>query len=520
MSTSMRSPAAGEQNAVVIGAGVGGLASAIDLACAGLQVTLVEQAPTPGGKLRPVRIGDAWLDAGPTVFTMRGAFEELFADAGERLEDHLRLRPVERLARHAWVEGGQLDLFADPRQSAEAIGEFAGPAEARRFRAFCRRAAEIHDTLDNTFMRAQRTTPLGLFHRVGYRNLGAMLRISPFTTLWQALGRYFHDSRLRQLYGRYATYCGSSPFEAPATLMLIAHVESEGVWQVEGGMHRLATALAGLAERCGVELRCATRARAIHTARGRVSGVELAHGEFLPAGTVVSNGDAAALASGLFGDHLRSAVRRQPPRTRSQSAITWNWRAKTGGFPLHHHSVFFSSDYADEFQAVFRRGEPPPEPTVYICAQDRHDQQSVAGPERLLCLINAPAQGDRKSFSDTEIQQCQHQTLSLLERCGLSIQPTEETPVIHTPTDFEARYPATGGALYGMASHGWRASFQRPAARTRVPGLYLAGGSTHPGAGLPMAMMSGRLAAAQVLADLTSVTRSLRGATSGGTSTP
>jgi len=520
MSTSLRSPAAGEQRAVVIGAGVGGLAAAIDLACAGLRVTLLEQAPTPGGKLRPVRVGDAWLDAGPTVFTMRGAFEQLFADAGERLEDHLRLRPVERLARHAWVEGGQLDLFADPRRSADAIGDFAGADEARRFRAFCRRAAEIHDTLDSTFMRAQRTTPLGLFHRVGYRHLGALLRISPFTTLWRALGRYFHDPRLRQLYGRYATYCGSSPFEAPATLMLIAHVESEGVWQVDGGMHQLATALAGLAERCGVEVRCATRVQTIHTTRGRVSGVELADGSHLAADVVISNGDAAALATGLFGDHLRPAVRRQPPRVRSQSAITWNWRAETRGFPLHHHSVFFSSDYTDEFDAVFRRGEPPVEPTVYICAQDRHDQQPVSGPERLLCLINAPAQGDVKRFSDTEIHRCQQRTLSLLERCGLSLQPTEEPPVIHTPTDFEARYPATGGALYGMASHGWRASFQRPAARTRVPGLYLAGGSTHPGAGLPMAMMSGRLAAEQVLADLTSAIRSPRVAMSGGTSTP
>lgn len=519
MSTPLRYPAAGAQRAVVIGAGVGGLAAAVDLANAGLQVTVVERAPCPGGKLRTVQVGDAHLDAGPTVFTMRDAFERLFADAGARLSDYLSLQPVERLARHAWTDGSALDLYADTERSAEAIGEFAGAAEARRFRAFCRRAAEIHDTLDTTFMRAQRTNPLGLVHRVGYRNLGAMLRISPFTTLWQALGRYFHDTRLQQLYGRYATYCGSSPFRAPATLMLIAHVEGQGVWEIEGGMHRLAQALAGLAERLGVTIRYRSEARTITTEGGAAAGVELADGERLPADLVVSNADAAALGAGHLGDHLRRAVPGQPPRVRSQSAITWNWVAETDGFPLHHHTVFFSSDYADEFDAVFRRDEPPPEPTVYICAQDRHDQQPVAGPERLLCLINAPARGDTRPLSDTEIQQCQNRTLALLERCGLHVRPTQEPPVTTTPTDFERLFPATGGALYGMASHGWQASFQRPAARTRVPGLYLAGGSTHPGAGLPMAMTSGRLAAEQALADLTSAMRSRRTAMPGGTST-
>ncbi|MFW6277865.1 MAG: 1-hydroxycarotenoid 3,4-desaturase CrtD [Halorhodospira sp.] len=504
----------------MIGAGMGGLAAAIDLASAGLQVTVIERAPCPGGKLRTVQVGGAHLDAGPTVFTMREAFERLFADAGERLGDHLALHPVERLARHAWTDGSELDLFANPERSAEAIGDFAGAAEAHRYRAFCQRAAEIHATLDTTFLRAQRTNPAGLVHRVGYRHLGAMLRISPFTSLWQALGRYFKDPRLRQLYGRYATYCGSSPFLAPATLMVIAHVEAEGVWQIEGGMHRLADALAGLAQRLGVTFRYRSEVGTIRTQGGRVAGVDLTEGEHLPAEVIVSNADAAALGAGHFGAHLRRAVSGQPPRRRSQSAITWNWIAEARGFPLHHHTVFFSSDYADEFDAVFRRGEPPPEPTVYICAQDRHDQQPISGPERLLCLINAPAHGDTQPLSEMEIEQCQHRTFTLLQRCGLQLQPTEAPPVITTPAEFEQLFPATGGALYGMASHGWRASFQRPGARTRVPGLYLAGGSTHPGAGLPMAMMSGRLAAEQVLADLTSAIRSRRAAMSGGTSTP
>ncbi len=519
MSTPLRIQATGEPRAVIIGAGIGGLAAAVDLAGAGVDVTVVERASAPGGKLRQVRVGGALLDAGPTVFTMRDVFAGLFEDAGARLEDHLRLRPVERLARHAWAEGGELDLFADPERSAAAIAAFAGDAEAQRFRAFCARAADIHRTLDRTFMRAQRPSPLGLTRRVGVRNLNALRRIRPFTPLWRALGRYFKDPRLRQLYGRYATYCGSSPFQAPATLMLIAHVEGLGVWQLDGGMHQLAQALAGLAERCGARIRYATEARAVTTAGGAVSGVELDGGEHLPAEQVIANADAAAVAEGRLGTQLRGAVPGQPPRQRSQSAITWNWVAETAGFPLHHHSVFFSSDYAAEFDDVFRRGRPPREPTVYICAQDRHDDQSVAGPERLLCLINAPARGDHEPLSDTEIQQCQQRTLALLERCGLHLQPTADEPAVTTPASFERLFPGTGGALYGMASHGWRASFQRPAAATRVPGLYLAGGSAHPGAGVPMAAISGRLAAERALADLTSAMRSRRAATPGGTST-
>lgn len=519
MSTSLRSPTAGDDQAVIIGAGIGGLAAAIDLASAGLSVTLIERSTVPGGKLRQVRVGDAWIDAGPTVFTLRSAFEALFEDAGCRLEDFLELQPVERLARHAWEQGGRLDLYADSQRSAEAIGDFAGAAEARRFHQFLHRAADINATLERTFMRAQRPNPVSLTHRIGYRNLPALLRIRPFTTLWRALSDYFHDPRLRQLFGRYATYCGSSPFQAPATLMLIAHVEAQGVWQIRGGMHQLARALEALARQLGVAFEYGREVSAVETRADGVDGVRTRDGERYPASIVISNADAAALHRGLLGNKARRAVPAQRERNRSQSAITWNLVAKTSGFPLHHHTVFFSRDYPAEFDAVFRRDTPPERPTVYVCAQDRQDDSHVTGSERLLCLINAPARGDRRPFTDTEIQQCEQRTFELLERCGLTLQSTADPPAVTTPNEFERLFPGTGGALYGMASHGWMASFQRPPAKTRIPGLYLAGGSAHPGAGLPMAMTSGRLAATQALTDRTSAKRSSRAATGGGTST-
>ena len=517
----MRKEGVRTDRAVVIGAGVGGLVAALALATRGMEVVVVERAGTPGGKMREIAADGATIDAGPTVFTMRPVFEEIFAEAGASLDEYLSLEPVSVLARHAWSAGERLDLFADVDRSAEAIGDFAGAAEARGYRRFCERARRTYETLDRPFIRSGRPSVDGLVAGVGLRGLGDLWLANPFATLWGALGSFFQDPRLRQLFGRYATYCGSSPFLAPATLMLVAHVEQEGVWLVEGGMHRVARALAGLAEGRGATLRYGVEATGIVMAGGRVAGVRLATGERLDADAVVVNGDAAAVADGLFGPEAAGAVRPTARPQRSLSALTWAFVAESEGFPLTRHNVFFSADYAAEFAEIFAHARLPSQPTVYVCAQDRDDgRRAPDGPERLLCLVNAPATGDIRPFGHAEIEPCETATFSLLERCGLRIRRRPEATVVTGPADFARLFPATGGALYGQASHGWRASFQRPGTRTRVPGLYLAGGSTHPGPGVPMAALSGRMAAMSVLADLASTGRSRRTATRGGISTP
>ncbi len=492
------------KKAIVVGAGIGGLVTAVQLAARGIEVSVLERAAAPGGKMREVLIGDRRIDAGPTVFTMRWIFEEIFAEAGASLTDYLTLKPFEILARHAWSEQERFDLYADEERTIEAIGDFSGAAEARRYRGFCEHARTIFETLDEPFIRSSRPNPLSLVSRCGIQGFPGLRRIKPFDSLWQSLGEHFKDERLRQLFGRYSTYCGSSPFLAPATLMLIAHVERQGVWSVEGGMHQTAVALARLAESLGATIRYEADVAEILIEQGRASGVRLRSEERLQADAVVFNGDVAALASGRLGSGVRRAVARTAPAERSLSAITWSLVAQTEGFPLLRHSVFFCRDYAAEFEDIFDHCEVPREGTIYICAQDRGDQDAASprGPERLLCLLNAPAKGDRHPFNTAEIEQCEQRAFSLLERCGLKVQRLPETSVVTTPAGFDRLFPATGGALYGQASHGWRASFTRPPSRSKIPGLYLAGGSTHPGAGVPMAAMSGRLAAATLLADL------------------
>ncbi len=515
---------AAQHRIVVIGAGIGGLVAGQRLAMAGFAVTIVERAESPGGKMRELAVGSSRLDTGPTVLTMRQVFDELFDDAGASLADHVTLDRLDVLARHAWPGGATLDLHADAGRSAEAIAAFAGPAAAAGYRRFGADARRMVETLDRTFMRASRPGMLDLVRRCGWQGLPGLLAIAPHRTLWSKLGDYFADPRLRQLFGRYATYCGSSPFAAPATLMLIAAVEQAGVWSVRGGMQRLAEALADLSSRSGAALRYGATVTAIEAGAGRVRAVTLASGEKLEADAVVLNADIGAAAAGLFGKAARTAVPALRRGSRSLSAVTFALLGRPLGLEPDRHNVFFSDDYEAEFRAIFRERRVPSEPTVYLCAADRPaNGPAMESAERLFLLINAPADGDVHDYDSTEIAACERRTRELLDRCNVRIA-TAEPARATTPSDFERLFPGTGGALYGAASHGWRASFTRPGSSSRLRGLYLAGGSVHPGAGVPMVALSGRLVADQVTRDLRPPTRVSTGrfrpaAMPGGTST-
>jgi 1-hydroxycarotenoid 3,4-desaturase len=509
------------ERVVIIGAGIGGLTAAVLLAARGLDVTVIEKEAAPGGKMRQLMPGGRPIDAGPTVFTMRWVFEEIFATAGAEFGREVALSPLSILARHAWNETAMLDLHADREASVDAISQFSGPDEGRRFADFCDQAEKTYRTLERPFLRSTKTTPIGLTARIGLGNIADMSSIRPFSTLWGALGQYFHDPRLRQLFGRYATYSGASPFQAPATLMLIAHVEQSGVWSVEGGMHAVARAFAALAERHGARFHYGQGCAALDIHNSTVTGVRLDDGTDLPADAIVANCDPSAIGTGLFGARAARAVKPIRPQQRSLSALCWVADVPTSGFSLSRHNVFFSGEYATEFSDL-RNGHLPDDPTVYVCAQDRDQPHRLAEatPERLQIIVNAPANGDTRSLNPQEMESCQTRMFDQLARCGLKVDRQSEHIRLTTPAGFNHLFPATGGALYGRATHGWAAAFRRPGARTPIKGLYLAGGATHPGAGVPMAALSGCRAAESVIADLSS-TRAFRpAATAGGMSMP
>jgi 1-hydroxycarotenoid 3,4-desaturase len=472
---------------IIIGAGAGGLSAAIALAARGERVTVLESQQGAGGKMLPVQMGDGQFDSGPTVLTMRWVFDELFQMSGDNLNDHMSLQPLHTLAKHYWSGGVTFDLFADKQQSIDAVGRFAGKAEADGYRAFAAASQRIHHALLQPFLKTQRPTPWGLSAAMPFSDV---MRINPFESYWHALGRYFKDPRLRQLFGRYATYCGSSPFEAPATLMLVADVEAAGVWRLAGGMATLAQALEAKARRLGVEFQFNCGAERIETLGTKVSAVIDTDGSRHGCACVIVNADSAALAHGLFGDDVKNTVSKLADKDRSLSAITCCALTTENGVPLDHHTVFFSDDYAAEF-AELKNG-PAKDPTVYICDQD-HGKK--------LILVNAPANGQAAPLDIHE------RLLKRLSKSGLNLSMQPESVLFRSPRDFAALYPATSGALYGRASNGWMSTFQRPQARTKIPGLYLAGGSTHPGPGVPMAALAGMRAAEALLQDRTSTWR-------------
>ena len=505
---------------MVVGAGVGGLVAALQLAQKNLSVTLIEAADAPGGKMRELIVDGAPIDSGPTVFTMRWVFEQIYANAGVRLDDALTLTALPVLARHAWGPDERMDLFADPGHSRDAIAKFAGAAEAARFVQFCKQARAVYDTLEGPFIRSQSPSLMRMAGDLGLRGLSVLASLGPMRSLWSSLGAHFHDPRLRQLFARYATYCGSSPWDAPATLMLITQVELDGVWSVKGGMHALAQSLANLATKQGVTIRYASPCAAIEVAGARVAGVRLANGEFLPADSVVFNGDKSALGQGLLGEGVRRATSALRPKKRSLSALTWSMHAATSGFALDRHNVFFQPEYAREFSTIFSRARLPQTPAIYVCAQDRGTGDAEPAADRLLMLVNAPPEGLGPALTDSEIETCETHSFSTLARYGLTIQRSPQNTQRTTPAEFHRLFPGSGGALYGMATHGWMSAFARSGAKTAIQGLYLAGGSVHPGPGVPMAALSGQLAAATLWAHLDSTSRSQRVVISGGTSTP
>lgn len=483
---------------IVIGAGFGGLGAAVTLAARGHRVVVVEALDRPGGKAGIVQVDGTEWDTGPSVLTMPDALDAVFREAGTSLADEVTLRRPDPVFRYHWPDGVALDVWFDPDDTARAVGETLGAEAEADLRTFLEYARGIWDVAAPAFVYGAPPS-IGTVWKLRSRGLTALTRIDPLRSMQGAIDRRVRSPHLRSLLARYATYNGSDPRVAPATLNCIAHVElTLGCYGVEGGMYALVRALVRVAERLGVELRCGEPVARITREAGRVTGVELASGERLTARAVVCNADVGHLVADLLpeGGHGLGA-----PREPSTSG--WTALVRVPRRPERPaHEVLFPERYDQEFADLFDRDRPPAEPTVYLCAQERaHGRTGWPDHEAVFVMANAPAEPTGGSSPAARWAALRAQVLQRATGAGLLEAP--EVIWERSPSDLARTFPGTRGALYGASSNSPWAAFQRPPNRVRrVPGLYLASGSAHPGGGVPLCVLSGRQAADAAAGDL------------------
>lgn len=479
---------------VVVGAGLGGLAAAARLAAAGHRVTVFESAPAVGGKLGVVSRDGFTFDTGPSLLTVPDVLEQLFADTGGPAD--LPLTRVDPACAYTFGDGTTLAL---PHAAADVPAAFdgaLGQGAGEDWRRLHERSRRLWELVGEPVLR--RPISLPALARMSARP--ADLRaVAPWQTIDGLGRRMLPDPRMRMWFNRYATYSGSDPRRTPAVLGVTAFVEQEfGAWYVPGGLRRIVDAVEKRCGDLGVEIRTGTTVDEVLVSGGRARGVRAAGAE-VAADAVVSNADATVLYDRLLPADAAATMRRRVRRhTRSMAGFVL-LLGLSGRRPGAAHRVYFPRDYDAEFDAIFGRvPRPVADPTVYVHAPDDPALRPDDDSEGWFVLVNAPAHDPGRGVDWDEPglrERYADRVLDVLADRGAGVRDRIRFVEASTPADLERRTGAPGGAIYGSASHGPRAALRRPANRSPLPGLYLVGGSAHPGGGIPLVLMSAEIVA-------------------------
>ena len=475
---------------VVIGGGFGGLSAAIRLASAGKHVTLLEMSSTLGGKAGCFVDGDFQSDTGPSVLTMVDeAIELLSLGEGpwQKRIDFIQATPA---FRYIYPDGTILNIAHSLEKTIHNIRETLGTNAAHEFQAFMHYSQKIWDGSAPLFI--HRTAPSWIdLLKLGLQQWRLIPTMDPFRNMQQGIKRFVQNPYLQNLLLRYATYNGSDPRQAPATLNCIAHVElALGGYGVRGGISNLVGALVSLATELGVEIRTDSMVQQIRQT-STVQSVILTTGEEILCCAVVVNADASHFKDTLLETVHRSKVHIPKPYSMS------GW---TAIYEVPHqirvpHTVLFPDNYLQEFIDIFDKNRPPNDPTIYVCAQTACHQRPITArnTEALFVMINTPPEPE-DGASTTNWVQVEHRVRQKLQDASL-LPKSAVLRWSRTPSDLSRLFPGSRGAIYGSSSNNRFAAFTRPSnALTSMPGIFLASGSAHPGGGMPMAMISGKLA--------------------------
>jgi phytoene desaturase len=483
---------------VVIGGGVGGLAIAARLSVKGHRVTLLEHADRVGGKLFTYRRDGFAFDTGPSLFTLPAVYRDLFLKTGKSLEESIDLQEIDPAFRYVFADQSEVILpGVNPATCAKAFGDAFGAISESQWREFIARGADMWRLTRGPFLQSPLKGWKSLLPLANPRDVNT---IAPFTSLRKIARKYFTDPRMIMIVDRYATYTGSDPRHAPAVLATIPYIEQVfGAWHIGGGLGTLATALEKRCGERGVEIRTGVTVTNIETIDDAVSGVHLDTGEFIAANLVVSNSD-ATLTQELLSQRDQKRVP-SIPNSPSLAGFVLLLALEGTTEKLAHHNVWFPQNYNKEFDAIFGKVPvPPSDPAIYACVPNDPQMRPSKDTESWFVLVNAPRHDPnaRNGFNwDTPgiKEEYAENILEKLAERGTDIRSRIKWMEIRTPADLEREVMAPGGSIYGTSSNGPRAAFTRPANQSAIAGLYLVGGSSHPGGGLPLVGMGAEITA-------------------------
>jgi diapolycopene oxygenase len=490
---------------IVVGGGLGGLAAACTLAARGHSVTLLEASSWLGGKAAPLSANGFRFDMGPTILTIPSVLRRIFSEAGRNLDDYLQLVRLDPQWRCFFADGSTLDLVENVESMAKSLDTFA-PGTSDGYRAFLKLSDRLHRVSDDYFfwksiggIRDMVDFQAGFKPKI----IGDVLSMRMGRSVTGTVRKYITDTRVAQMIDHFTQYVGSSPEASPAVLCGIAHMQTEdGVWYPIGGTRAVPEALVKLGTELGVSFRMDAPVKRLVVRDGStVTGVELADGEILEADAVVSNADAVRthreLLNGTAPKAMRAFEGRRTYEPACSGVVLYLGLNKAYDHLLHHGFVF-SRDPHEEFDFIYRKGEPAPDPTCYLAATTRTEPGTAPpGGEALYVLVHTPYLRPHHDWK-TMLPEYRRVIIEKLKSTGK--MPDIESRIVYestlTPQDIHDRYRVLNGAIYGLASHGkWLGAF-KPANRSRdLRNLYLAGGAAHPGPGMPMVLMSGWIAA-------------------------
>lgn len=476
------------QKCIIIGAGIAGIATAIRLKLQGFDTVVFEKNKYPGGKLTAFQKDGFHFDAGPSLFTEPELVTRLFQLAGEKPEDSFMYKPVENSCHYFYPDGSNLVASTDKYKLARSLHDTFGEDPANVLQ-FLEDARDSFEKIGSLFLDYSLHVP-SLFP---WSKVPSALRHTKPGYLVESLHAYhsekFKDSRTVQLFDRYATYNGSNPYHAPGMLSMIAHLETgKGVYFPRGGMHAITESLYQLASRLGVSFHFGQSVEKIKTLHGRVAGVQV-DGKTEAADVVVSNMDVYFTYRMLLGDNEKAGKIGQLER--SSSAFIFYWGISRTFHNLGLHNIFFSNDYKEEFSHIFHKKQLYPDPTVYVNITSK-EQKNLApeGNENWFVMVNTHHHtGEDWAEKAKTIKENIIQKLS--KDLGTDITSLIKTEEILHPVLIQEKTGSYLGSLYGTSSNDRRSAFLRhPNFSRDIQGLYFAGGSVHPGGGIPLCLRS------------------------------